>query len=293
MIRDMTMTRIRFLLVGSVLLLGLFAVSQAWGQGGEETQREGVAERSFAGAFFWSHRIDANGRETVEWLGSGVIWFLLGLNVFSLGLMGRLSWENTRNAMVPPDMVVTMSNLLDGGKYKEAIEAAGGEGSHFSRLMHAALEEAKHGYGAMMRRLEQSGEELTTHRLRSIEHLNVLGQVSPMIGLFGTVYGMILAFQGIVLAGGNADPVLLAGGIGTALTTTFWGLVVAIPALAGYAVIRNRVDELSMEAMTEAEGLLGRFRPRPASQGHGSEVRSESGGDEPPSAGSEGAGGGA
>jgi len=83
-----------------------------------------------------------------------------------------------------------------------------------------------------------------------------------MIGLFGTVYGMIIAFGAIVAAGGSADPVALAGGIGTALTTTFWGLVVAIPALAGYAVLRNRIDELTIEATIEAERVLQLFRPR-------------------------------
>ncbi len=115
---------------------------------------------------------------------------------------------------------------------------------------------------AVIRSLEETADELTTARLRRLEYLNVLGQVSPMIGLFGTVYGMILAFQAIVTAGGNADPVLLAGGIGTALTTTFWGLVVAIPALTGYGIIRNKVDELTTEATLTVEELLNEFRPK-------------------------------
>jgi biopolymer transport protein ExbB len=88
-----------------------------------------------------------------------------------------------------------------------------------------------------------------------------------MIGLFGTVYGMILAFHAIVQTGGNADPILLAGGISTALTTTFWGLVVAIPALAGYAVLRNRIDAYTTEATLVAEELLNHFRPKPRPRG--------------------------
>jgi len=123
------------------------------------------------------------------------------------------------------------------------------------------MQQSPHGYAAVIRGLEQTADEQTTVRFRRIEFLNVLGQVSPMIGLFGTVYGMILAFQAIVVSGGNADPVMLAGGIGTALTTTFWGLVVAIPALAGYAIVRNRIDEMTTEATLVAESLLGQFRP--------------------------------
>ena len=84
---------------------------------------------------------------------------------------------------------------------------------------------------------------------------------------FGTVYGMIIAFGAIVAAGGSADPVALAGGIGTALTTTFWGLVVAIPALAGYAILRNRIDALTIEATIEAEHVLRLFRSPNNSQG--------------------------
>jgi biopolymer transport protein ExbB len=94
-----------------------------------------------------------------------------------------------------------------------------------------------------------------------VEYLNVVGNISPMIGLFGTVYGMIVAFQRLVAAGGNPDPAELAGGISTALVTTFWGLVVAIPALAAYALIRNRIDAMTSEALVVAEELIGPFKP--------------------------------
>ena len=127
--------------------------------------------------------------------------------------------------------------------------------------MSAGLRQSPYGYDAIIRSLEQVAAEETTLRFRRIELLNVLGQVSPMIGLFGTVYGMILAFSAIVASGGAADPVMLAGGIGTALTTTFWGLVVAIPALSGYAILRNKIDELTLEATLEAEEMMAPFRP--------------------------------
>ena len=63
----------------------------------------------------------------------------------------------------------------------------------------------------MVMAMEDAADEETAKRLRKVDFLNVLGQLAPMAGLFGTVYGMILAFQSIVAAGGNADPVLLAG----------------------------------------------------------------------------------
>ena len=120
---------------------------------------------------------------------------------------------------------------------------------------------APKGHAAMVMAMEDAADEETAKRLRKVDFLNVLGQLAPMAGLFGTVYGMILAFQSIVAAGGNADPVLLAGGIGTALVTTFWGLVVAIPALMGYAVIRNRILNASEAVVAEVTALIRPFDP--------------------------------
>ncbi|MCA9283543.1 MAG: MotA/TolQ/ExbB proton channel family protein, partial [Phycisphaerales bacterium] len=152
---------------------------------------------------------------------------------------------------------------LQQGKYRAAIDQVARDESFFGRIVHAGLAQANQGHGAILRALEQTAEELVAIRMRRIELLNVLGQVSPMIGLFGTVYGMILAFQAIVVAGGSADPVRLAGGISTALTTTFWGLVVAIPALAAFALLRTRIDELTSEATLRAEAMFNPFRSKP------------------------------
>jgi biopolymer transport protein ExbB len=88
-----------------------------------------------------------------------------------------------------------------------------------------------------------------------------------MIGLFGTVYGMIVAFQAVAASGGQADPALLAGGIGTALVTTFWGLIVAVPALLAYALLRNRVDAVLADAL---DRVLSAAKDAPES---GSSVR--------------------
>ena len=222
----------------------------------------GPLERSFAGAFF----ISRNAYQSVEVLGSIIIWLLLILSITSIGMIMTMAMTNTRKTVLPEPLVDSVRRQLAAGQFKEAIDATAADDSFFARIMHAGMQQASHGYGAIIRGLEQTADEQTTVRFRRIELLNVLGQVSPMIGLFGTVYGMILAFQAIVVSGGTADPVLLAGGIGTALTTTFWGLVVAIPALAGYAIIRNRIDEMTNEATLAAESILGQFRPKPTTK---------------------------
>ena len=228
----------------------------------DTTASASSANRSFAEAFFVSRRNDGS----IELIGSGVTWLLLMLSVCAIGLMIHLALSNKRRAVLPKSTLKTVRKLIKQKQFQAAIDVVAKDQSYFSHILHAAFKEAKFGFPAMLKALEQAADERATARLRRIELLNVVGQVSPMIGLFGTVYGMIIAFGAIVAAGGSADPVALAGGIGTALTTTFWGLVVAIPALAGYAVLRNRIDALTIEATIEAEHVLQLFRPRSMAQ---------------------------
>jgi len=220
---------------------------------------------SFGSAFFVSRRMVPGSDELqLELLGSAIIWSLLLLSMVSIGMIGYMTMTNQRGTILPGALVEETRRLIESGDYQAAARALARDESFFGRVMTAALGEAPYGYSAMVRHLQEMADELVIDRFRRLEFLNVLGQVSPMIGLFGTVYGMILAFHAIKSAGGNADPVMLAGGIGTALTTTFWGLVVAIPALAGYAVVRNRVDTLTTEAVVVGTELLRVFRPKAA-----------------------------
>jgi len=234
------------------LWFGLTATAMA--QNGETAGATAAKDISFARAFFFSQG---------SVFGTAIIWFLLALSAVSLGLIGYL-WMSNRRANILPDAVVEESRqLLSAREYRALISLADKERSFFSLVFGAALHEASHGFSAMIRSLEQAGEEFTARRFRQIEVLNVIGNVAPMIGLFGTVYGMILAFRGIVEAGGRPDPVDLAAGIGTALTTTFWGLIVAIPSLAAYAMIRNNIEALTSEAMLSADEMVNAFRPTP------------------------------
>ncbi len=224
---------------------------------------DATSATSFAEAFFISHSVDAFGTRRVEWLGSLVIWLLMATSIVSLAMIGQLALINRHANFAPPTLIDQASRYLEAGRYRETLTllAQPASRSDFAEVLGAALRRADGGHEAMTAGLEQASTEIVARRVRRVEILNVIGQVSPMLGLFGTVYGMILAFQSIVASGGNADPVLLAGGIGTALVTTFWGLVVAIPALAGYAVLRGRLDSALSEAIGEAEILVEHFRP--------------------------------
>ncbi len=221
------------------------------------------AARSFASAFF----ISRNGDGRIELLGTAIIWLLLCMSAAAVGLAISMASNNRRQPMLPDGFIEQMQADIAAKRFRDAMKRADASETFIGRIMAEAMRQAPHGWNAVIRTLEQASEERTVARLRRIEMLNTIGQVSPMIGLFGTVYGMILAFTAIVASGGAADPVMLAGGIGTALTTTFWGLVVAIPSLAACAMLRGRIDAVTAEATLAAEELLGGFRPKGRSNG--------------------------
>lgn len=202
-------------------------------------------------------------------IGLVIIWLLLLMSAVNFGLTLQMALKNRRSTIIPFETYEQIDAMLKEKRYRETIEFTTNDDCYLSKLVGAALAEASNGYSAMERAIEETGDLETTKMLRPIEFLNIMGNVSPMIGLFGTVYGMIVAFSRLVASGGKPDPAQLAGGISTALVTTFWGLVVAIPALSAYALVRNRVDALTTEGMLMAEELIGPFKPGGAKKAPG------------------------
>lgn len=201
--------------------------------------------------FFWSG----------DFVGILIIWLLLMMSVGSIGYSIKVFIDYRKVTLLPEEFHERVSTMLDDKRYREAIDYSEQDPSYLAKLLNGALGEANNGFGAMERAVEGVSDAETTRMLRPIEYLNVVGNISPMIGLFGTVYGMIRAFQVLVEEGGRPDAGLLAASISTALVTTFWGLVVAIPALAVYALIRNKVDALSSEGILITEELIRPFKP--------------------------------
>ncbi len=110
--------------------------------------------------------------------------------------------------------------------------------------------------------MEDAVGEQSARLFRKIEYLSVIGNIAPMIGLLGTVVGILLAFQGVADAPGADRTAKLAEGIYGALVTTVGGLLVAIPCLATFAVFRNRVDQLVAEAAYQAQHAFAPLKRR-------------------------------
>lgn len=194
--------------------------------------------------------------------GGKITWFVLvPLSVATVALTIEYCLSIRRKTFVPPDTFENTARLLNERDYATALQFTAEDPSVLAHVVNIGLIESANGYAAMERAVEESLEEQAARGMRKIEYLNVIGNISPMVGLFGTVFGMIRLFASIREAGGMPEPARIADDISIALVTTFWGLLVAIPALSVFALFRNRIDVLTAECALAADRLLAPFKP--------------------------------
>ena len=200
--------------------------------------------------------------DVLIWPGGGSIGIVLWcMSILALALIVQCFIAVRRANMLPIALHEQIQEMFKAKQYREVIDLTASEPSLLSRVVHSGLAEASHGYPAMERAMEEAYETQSTIYLRKIEWLNLMGNVSPMLGLLGTVWGMINAFFTITEKGGAPDAGALSQDIGMALVTTLIGLAIAIPALAVYGIMRNKIDSLSSEALVISQDLISTFRP--------------------------------
>ena len=201
--------------------------------------------------------------------GGWIVWFILvPLSLITIGLaVGYIL--TIRSSVLLPEMEQSqLAALLTAGQDKRALEFLADKGSFLAAVMTAGLKHLVGGSSAAIRAAEEVAEQRTVGLFRKVEVLSIIGNIAPMIGLFGTVYGMIMSFQKMAQATLTQRPVeVAAGGIRTALVTTFWGLLVGIPALCVYALFRSKIEALASNVMLKAEQLLEGYEQAAASKG--------------------------
>ena len=182
------------------------------------------------------------------------------LSCVALGLVIDYAITIRRAKLAPVEDVATFKDLVAKKDITRVKELAKAKPTFLSDVLTAGLDEINLGYPAMIKAMEDTAEARTARQARRIEHLNVIGNISPMMGLLGTVIGMLRCFNEISQVSGSIDPKQLAAGIFEALVTTCLGLIVAIPTLYFYAIFRNRLDELAGEASVAAEQIIACFK---------------------------------
>ena len=164
-----------------------------------------------------------------------------------------------RKTFITPGLAEEVHQLLADRKLPEATQLCEKQSGFMGRVLFAGLQESQLGYTAIEKAMEDTAAELSARNYRRIEHLAVISTLAPMLGLMGTVWGMIQAFMEFEM---KANPQIseLAPGVYKALVTTLQGLAVAIPATGALAFFRSRVEELSMESALMASHVFADFR---------------------------------
>lgn len=190
-------------------------------------------------------------------------WAMYPLGLCSLMMFFLIfySWKETsRKKFIPEDTQERVMELLAQFEIEETIQLLSQHPTVLSRVMNKALRRIK---PEIVEMNKPKAEATLVEHLEAeengvaqwVNYLNVVGAVAPMIGLLGTVSGMISAFQTIG-QGGMGRPELLASDIGEALITTATGLIVGIPAMISYFVLRNRLSKVVVETSQIAGDLL-------------------------------------
>lgn len=195
-------------------------------------------------------------------IGGSIIFVLLALSITAAYLVFEHFLTIRRQEIIPADLEAEVGKQLAAGNLQQAMTACKQHPGFLSFVLMQGLSEADGGWPAVEKGLEDALADQAARLLRKIEYLSVIGNIAPMVGLLGTVTGMIFAFQRVATTQGAAGAGELAEGIYQALVTTVGGLIVAIPSLASFAVLRNRVDQLVAETAYVVQHVCRPLRRR-------------------------------
>ena len=195
--------------------------------------------------------------------GGPIVWFiLLPMSVAVVYLAIDLGLSIRRKRLLPADLASLIATHAAQCGTAGLADRFARRPALVSRAVIRAFQRSQqlHSGATSVRQFAaESLQEIGQHLLRKAEWCQIIGSVAPMVGLFGTVYGMIQAFNLLGVAEGQPAYDQLAGAISVALVTTFWGLLVAIPALFFYSIFRSRIEAYVGEAAVETDVLLGQL----------------------------------
>jgi biopolymer transport protein ExbB len=193
-------------------------------------------------------------------------------SIIAAGILLERLWTLQRKRVLPQELIKRVTDLTDKNQVTPKVIDALEKNSPLGRVLAAALANRDRGREIMMERVEDTGRHVIHELERFLNSLGTIASISPLLGLLGTVTGIIRAFNAVML-GGMGDPRLLAGGISEALITTAGGLAVAIPSFIAYRYLRGKVegivvdmekiavkfaDSLGATPQNEAEGGIAR-----------------------------------
>lgn len=187
--------------------------------------------------------------------GGWSMWPIILCSIAALAIIGERLWSLQRKYVLPPNLLAQVQQWLGRGEIEPARLAALRASSPLGKVLAAGLINRDHERGVIKDAIEDAGRHTVPELERYLRSLGSIAAISPFLGLFGTVIGMIQMFSGIGQHG-VGDPSIVAEGIAMALINTAGGLAVAIPSLLFYRYFRGRVSDLLIEMEKEAVKLV-------------------------------------
>ena len=187
-------------------------------------------------------------------------WTTLILSVVAFMLVFRLALELKTEKIMPASIVEEVEQALEEQDFEGAYGVVQDEPSYLGRVLEGGLSKMNYGFEAIEKGVDEAWESEQTSLMQTASYVQLIGQVAPMLGLFGTVFGMMKAFAVLANSAGAANPKDLASGIMNSLVTTFIGLLVAIPCNMIYLFIRNRIVSAGIEIGLSSSEVLASLR---------------------------------
>jgi len=187
--------------------------------------------------------------------GGGFMWPIILCSVAAVGIVLERLWALQSNRVLPRDLGQKVWNWIEADQLSDKLIISLQKNSPLGELLAIGIANRDKPRALLVERLQDGGRHVVHDLERFLNTLGTIAAVSPLLGLLGTVAGIIHAFNAIT-ANGIGDPRVLSGGIGEALITTAAGLSVAIPSLIAYRFLRGKVERLVVRMEKEAMRLV-------------------------------------
>lgn len=182
------------------------------------------------------------------------IWPLIFCSVIALAIIGERLWSLRQNVVLPKNMLAHAIQAYRQNGVTSQLLTQLSATAPLGQILAAGLRNEKHSSAIMKEAIEESSYAVAIDLERFLTTLGTIAAISPLLGLFGTVVGMIEIFGAQTPSGTN--PLVLAHGISIALYNTAFGLVVAVPSMVFYRYFRSKVDALLVEMQIQAIKLV-------------------------------------
>ena len=190
------------------------------------------------------------------WWGGWILWITMGLGFIALVMAIYFALTVTPTREVPSNFARRALTQIRAGDLRGAYQLCEGREELLAKVVRAGLKASGHDRYVIQEAMESEGERGITALWQKISYLNNIGTTAPLLGLLGTVWGMVLAFSNIAADDAQVRGMVVAENVSKALITTVGGLVVAIPCMVVYYFLRGRVIRIVAEVEAQASEVV-------------------------------------